>query len=67
MFTPEQQERELVWMGACKNNINMKRYVQKYKIQNEAKAQITRYTYNIQYTRHWKAYHKNFTNKVWKA
>lgn len=30
----------------------MKRYIQKYKIQNEAKAQITRYTYNIQYTRH---------------
>ena len=35
-------------MGTCKNNINMKRYIQKYKIQNEAKAQITRYTYNIQ-------------------
>ena len=26
----------------------MKRYIRKYKIQNEAKAQITRYTYNIQ-------------------
>lgn len=30
----------------------MTRYVEKYKIQNEAKAQITIYTYNIQYTRH---------------
>lgn len=37
-------------MRASKNNINMTRYVQKYKIQNEAKAKITIYTYNIQYT-----------------